>query len=105
MSIINEKPEMFGFAVYDFYLLIALEGLLFIFAMMVIAPNNFTAASIFFVVLGVPIFIFIAFKKLLPRRFFINLIKYFIEPKVYITGADINYKNPLLRAISEKEDK
>ena len=105
MSIINTKPEMMGFAVYDFYALIVLEGLLFIFCMLVIAPYNFTLSAVTFVVIGAPTYIFFVFKKLLPRRFFINLIKYFIEPKVYITGADINYKNKLLRAVAEKEDK
>lgn len=104
MSIINEKPEMFGMPVFDFYLLAALEGLLFIICILWVSQFGMTAATVTFIITGGPIYAFFSFKKFLPEHFFKNLIKYFIEPRVYLPRTELNTENKLLKAILHKEE-
>lgn len=104
MSIINEKPEMFGMPVFDFYILAVLEGLLFIICILWVSQYGMTLAAIVFMITGGPIYAFFSFKKFLPEHFFKNLIKYFIEPRDYLIKTELNRKNKLLKTLMDKED-
>ncbi len=104
MSIINDKPEIFGIEVTDFYILMIIEFLLLLLCFIGIAPHNFIAAMIVFVVLGGTVYVFINLKKLLPEHFFFNLYKYLTGPKIYITSADLNPNNPIFKKIIEEDE-
>lgn len=103
MSIINQKPQMLGLPIVDFFALIFIEGFLILFCMLFLAPINMILSATVFVIIGGSVYTFIGFKKSLPEHFFTNWIKYIFEPKIYLTTADINKNNPILKKFAEDE--
>ena len=103
MSIINQKPQMLGLPIFDFFALVIIEGSLVLFCMLFLAQINIILSAAVFVFVGGGVYGFICFKRTLPEHIFVNLIKYMIEPKIYITSADINRNNPILKKFAEDE--
>jgi hypothetical protein len=102
MSIINQKPQMLGLPIIDFFALIIIEGMLVLFCMLFLAQINMILSAAVFVIVGGSVYAFISFKRNLPEFFFTNIIKYVLEPKIYLTSADINANSPILRKFIEE---
>jgi len=95
---LNEKPQIFGFEVTDFYILIAVEAII-LFIALYLAKYSIIIAGIFFAILGGGIFSFLSFKKLLPEYFFTNIFKYLTGPKIYVTKNEVDYTSSLFKKI------
>ena len=103
MNLLNEKPELFGIPVIDFYILIAVEAAI-VFIAVYLMQYSIIAAGIFFVVVGGGAFSFINFKKFLPEYFFTNLYNYLTQPRLFLTDTDaqLNEKNTAFKNLMQE---
>jgi len=95
---LNEKANVFGIPVNDFYVLLGIEIFIFLIGMLIM-QYNFLGGGIFILFFGGLTFVAINVKKFLPDHFVTNLYRYFTSTRIYKTKTELNPDNALFKAI------